>query len=197
MLAVDVMGWGTGAQFEEIVGRRDLESVIGRVMDYVTTRNDTDHRRIAIVGDGAGSSFVARGVARDGRFAAAVCDGGIWDLQEQTFLLNRVLPCNLGFAAPGGNSIVRKLGCPVLVTLGEHGWLVADHVVELFGQLQATHRDISLKIFTGAETAASQGHADNPTLASELIFDWIADRLKQRAVPGRERQLAGSDVTSR
>jgi hypothetical protein len=48
----------------------------------------------------------------------------------------------------------------------------------LFDQLQAAHRDISLKIFSGRETAASQGHADNPTLANEFIFDWIADRLK-------------------
>jgi len=30
----------------------------------------------------------------------------------------------------------------------------------------------------GTETAASQGHADNPTLANEFIFDWIADRLE-------------------
>jgi dienelactone hydrolase len=166
-------------------------------MDYVTSRNDADHHRIAIVGDGAGSSFVARGVALDGRFAAAVCDGGIWDLQERTFLMSRAMPRDPGFAARSGNSIARKLGCPVLVTVGEHGWLVADHVIELFGQLQAAHRDISLKIFTGAETAASQGHADNPTLANELIFDWIADRLKQRIVPSPELQLAGADIRSR
>jgi dienelactone hydrolase len=149
------------------------------VMDYLATRNDTDQRRIAIVGDGAGSSFVARGVALDGRFAAAVCDGGIWNLHEQTFLMNRVLPHDSGFAAWGGSGLTRKLICPVLVTLGEHGWLVADHVAELFDQLQAAHRDISLKIFSGTETAASQGHIDNPTLANEFIFDWVADRLEE------------------
>jgi hypothetical protein len=27
------------------------------------------------------------------------------------------------------------------------------------------------------ETAATQGHVDNPTLANEYIFDWIAARL--------------------
>jgi dienelactone hydrolase len=177
-LVVDLMGSGTGAQFETVAGHPDLETAIGAVMDYLTTRNDTDHRRIAIVGDGAGSSFVARGVALDGRFAAAVCDGGIWDLHEQNFLMNRVLPPHTGFPAWGGSGIARKLICPVLITLGEHGWLVADHVAELFDQLQAAHRDISLKIFSGKETAASQGHADNPTLANEFIFDWIADRLK-------------------
>jgi dienelactone hydrolase len=179
LLAVDLMGPGAGAQFEKVAGRSDLETAIGCVMDYLATRNDADHRRIAIVGDGAGSSFVARGVALDGRFAAAVCDGGIWDLHERTFLMNRVLPGHFGLPAWDGSRMARKFICPVLITLGEHGWLVADHAAELFDQLQATHRDISLKIFSGAETAASQGHADNPTLAAEFIFDWIADRLKE------------------
>ena len=35
-----------------------------------------------------------------------------------------------------------------------------------------------LKVFSSEETAAAQGHADNPTLANEYIFDWIASRLR-------------------
>jgi hypothetical protein len=62
--------------------------------------------------------------------------------------------------------------------MGEHGWLEADHVTNLFHQLKGNYRDITLKIFMGSETAASQGHADNPTLANEFIFDWLADRLR-------------------
>ena len=47
----------------------------------------------------------------------------------------------------------------------------------MVGQLVASGRDITLKVFTGLETAAAQAHADNPTLANEFIFDWIAARL--------------------
>jgi len=36
---------------------------------------------------------------------------------------------------------------------------------------------VTLKIFTSEETAAAQGHADNPTLANEFIFDWVAGHL--------------------
>jgi len=36
---------------------------------------------------------------------------------------------------------------------------------------------VTLKIFTCEETAAAQGHADNPTLANEYIFDWIGAKL--------------------
>ena len=57
------------------------------------------------------------------------------------------------------------------------GWLRAERVQELYDHLKADGRDVTLKIFTNTETAAAQGHADNPTLANEYIFDWIASRL--------------------
>lgn len=178
LLAVDLLGCGTGAEFENVAGRPDLEAAIGCVMDYLLARADVDEHRIAILGDGSGSSFVARGVALDRRFAAAVCDGGIWDLHERAFLMNRIGSLGLSLAATNRRSnIARYIKCPVLITVGEHGWLEKDHVAGLFDQLKASHRDIQLKIFSGAETAAAQGHADNPTLANEYIFDWIADRL--------------------
>ena len=36
LLAVDLLGSGTGVKFDEIVGRPDLESSVGHVMDYLT-----------------------------------------------------------------------------------------------------------------------------------------------------------------
>ena len=89
LLAVDLLGSGTGAQFENIAGRADLETSVSHIMDYLTTRDDLDKTRIAILGDSSGS-FVARGVALDHRFAAAVCDGGLWDLHEREFLAKRI-----------------------------------------------------------------------------------------------------------
>jgi hypothetical protein len=62
--------------------------------------------------------------------------------------------------------------------VGEQGWLDSSVVTDLFERLKAHHPDISLKIFESSETAAAQGHNDNPTLASEFIFDWLADRLE-------------------
>jgi dienelactone hydrolase len=179
LLAVDVLGDEIGVDVEKIVGCRKLESAIRHVMDYLSGRDDVDENRIAILGDGWGSSFVARGIAFDHRFAAAVCDGGIWDLHEQAFLKNRIAP--LGIDRVQGKEIdriVRNIGCPLLVTVGEQGWLQTGRVTELISQLRAVHRDITLKIFESAETAAAHGHMDNPTLANEFIFDWVACRLK-------------------
>jgi dienelactone hydrolase len=144
----------------------------------VLARHDVDEGRIAMLGDGGGSSFAARGIAHDPRFAAAVCDGGIWDMLEQEFLYGHPASGDAP-AAPRSEytGVARTLKCPVLVTLGANGWLEPGMVEKLMRRLKTSQQDITLKIFSGAETASWQGHVDNPSLASEYIFDWIADRL--------------------
>jgi dienelactone hydrolase len=178
LLAVDLLGAGTGPEFEEIVGRSDLETTLGYIMDYLVEREDVDASRIAILADGWGSSFVARGIAFDDRFAAAACDGGIWDLHERAYLAARA-PFQPEFAGPDGDfgRVARNIKCPVLIATGERGWLKAERVRELFSQLKEDGGDVTLKIFAVSETAAMQAHVDNPTLANEYIFDWIASRL--------------------
>ncbi len=177
LLAIDLLGSASETQFEGIVGRRDLESSVSHVMDYLTTRDDVDERRIALVGDGAESSFVARGVRLDNRFAAVVCDGGLWDMHERAFLTDRLRAEGASGRAIETGWCGPRFHCPVLVTLGGQGWLKGDVVAQLFERLKAHHGDMSLKIFDSSETAAAQGHYDNPTLANEFIFDWVADRL--------------------
>jgi dienelactone hydrolase len=178
LLAVDLFGAEPQSEFEQILGRTDLETTIGHIMDYLVERDDVDRERIAILADGWGSSFVARGLALDDRFAAAVCDGGIWDLHERAFLMDRDARLEAGMVRRLGlTRVARNIQCPVLISAGERGWLNAERVRELYDHLKADGRDVTLKIFTSGETAAAQGHADNPTLAHEFIFDWVAARL--------------------
>lgn len=187
LLAVDLMGPDGGLRFGEVVGRPDLETAVGSVLDYLLTRDDVDEARVAIFGDGAASSFVARGIALDDRLAAAVCDGGMWDLLEQNFLKRRMPKQNEMLPPRGYRPLAQAFKCPVLITVGEDGWLEADRVFDLVNQLRSNRQDVSLKIFRRSETASQQGHIDNPSLANEFIFDWIADRLRlvtsDRGVP--------------
>jgi dienelactone hydrolase len=176
LLAVDLLGAGAGTAFDDIVGRSDLETAIAHVMDYLVQRDDIDANRVAILGDGGSSSFVARGIAFDDRFAAAVCDGGIWDLHERSFLHDRVGPSGTVHSL---SRAARNIRCPVLIPAPERGWLKAERVQELYEGLKGGRRDVTLKIFKGEETAAMQGHVDNPTMANEYIFDWIAARLNR------------------
>jgi dienelactone hydrolase len=178
LLAVDLFGAGADPQFEQAVGRSDLETTIGHIMDYLVERHDVDAERIAILADGWGSSFVARGIAFDDRFAAAVCDGGVWDLHERAFLLSRLNLPNANLDSRRAFSKVgRNIKCPVLISTGEQGWLEAERVRDMVDDLKAEGCNMTLKIFSAEETAAAHAHADNPTLANEFIFDWIGARL--------------------
>jgi len=178
LLALDVLGETSDDRLLELAGPANLEAMIGRAFEYLSTRPDVDVRRIAVLADGWGSSFVARGVAHDPRIAAAVCDAGIWDLHERAFLAGRAVGKNANEIPDVlAGRITRNIKCPLLVTIGERGWLKADRVRRIVEQLREKGRDIDLNIFTAAQTAASQGHADNPTLANEFVFDWLASRL--------------------
>ena len=176
LLAVDLLGAGPDTQFDEVVSGSDPETTIGHIMDYLVERPDVDRTRIAILADGWGSSFVARSIVFDDRFAAAVCDGGLWDLHERAFLMGGTR-FETESLHQGLSRVARNIKCPVLISTGERAWLTPDRVRELYDYLKASRRDLTLKIFEDGETAAMQGHADNPTLANEYIFDWISSRL--------------------
>jgi dienelactone hydrolase len=177
LLAVDLFGPDAGSRFDEVVGRRDLETSVGLVMDYLLERDDVDEERIAILSDQMQSSFVARGIAFDDRFAAAVCDGGLWDLNEREFLRERIAPDDGDIiVSPALSRVARNIKCPVLIPARRRGGLEPERVQELVGWMRAGGRDVTLEIFGDGETTA-QGQADNPTLAGEFIFDWIEAQL--------------------
>ena len=183
LLAVDLLGSDNGAQFENVVGRPDLEMAVSYIMEYLTTRDDVDKRRIAILGDGSGS-FVARGVALDHRFAAAVCDGGIWDLQERAFLANHIAPRDAAGipASLTSNGVAPNLKCPVLITIGEHGWLEPERVNVLIEQLKTAQSNITLKIFTGQKRLPRKGTPTTRHLPTNSFLTGLPDRLECNAV---------------
>jgi dienelactone hydrolase len=184
MLALDLLGDQRDDYADALLRRRDLESSIASVMDYLETRSDVDFDRVAIVADGWGSSFVARAVLQEPRLAAAVCDGGLWDLHERSFFASRLAMSDLSIApVPYSPLMASSVDCPVLITLGEDGWLKADRARQIVQTSGVSSSDVMLKVFTAAETGAAQAHADNPSLANEYIFDWLESRLGASSRP--------------
>ncbi|WP_035673875.1 alpha/beta hydrolase family protein, partial [Bradyrhizobium liaoningense] len=59
MLAIDLFGDQRDDFLDALLRRRDLESAIPGVMDYLETRGDVDFARVGIIADGWGSSFVS------------------------------------------------------------------------------------------------------------------------------------------
>jgi hypothetical protein len=174
-LFVDVMGPRGTNRFDDIVGSRDLESAVGSAMDFLAARDDIDEDRIAVLAHEWGSSFVARGIALDQRYAVAVCDGGLWDIQERSFLAQRMASRDASVAASirRASRVARHILCPVLIAVKEQGWLNVDHAAALVEEMRADHSDITLKVFAGG-----RGNVGTDAPTNEFILDWIAGRLR-------------------
>jgi dienelactone hydrolase len=185
LLIVDLPGQGYH-QSNRKLGRGGVEWAISSCVDFLIGRDDVDQGRIAILGLGIGASFATRAAALDHRFAAAVCDGGIWDLQERAFAIGRFgsggRASSIGAAIRqfGTESIARRIKCPILVAQGQHDWLDAGSVANYCSALAGQGVAISLKRF-----AASSAALDNPALGHEDIFDWISNRLGDGGPAGR------------
>ncbi|MBR0800625.1 alpha/beta hydrolase [Bradyrhizobium jicamae] len=179
LLTVDLLGTEMALPPERLEGQK-FEAALSHVLDYLSEKPGVDNTRIAIVADAWSSSLVARAAASDTRFAAAVCDAGIWDTHERSFFHRHAAPQEQTRWIDEPNAISRSIDCPLLVTAGEGGWLLPGALIEFGDQLNNIHRDARLILFRRAETAAMQGHIDNPTLANEVIFDWLEDRLGLR-----------------
>jgi dienelactone hydrolase len=177
LLLVDLPGQGYG-QSDRRLGGRGIEWAISSCVDFLIARDDIDQRRIAIFGLGVGASFATRAAALDQRFAAAVCDGGIWDLQERAFAIGRFgagarsLSVGAMIKQYSADSIARRIKCPILVAQGQHDWLDAGDVAKFCNALKEQGVAIHSKRF-----AASPADIDNPALGQEDIFDWISNRL--------------------
>jgi dienelactone hydrolase len=189
LLVVDLMGPDAGARFHSVVGRPDLETAIGCCVDYIEGRDEIDQDRIAVLGNRPGSSFVARGVAEDHRIAAVVCDGGLWDLLERAMLGGQPQMADHRNMFEGAG-VAARIKCPVLITIGEHDWLPVEEVARVVEQLKGLDRDVTVRVFRSDETAASHGHADNPTLVNEFVFDWLSDRISRPKSSRRGRTLS-------
>ena len=186
LLAVDLLGTGTGVQFEEILQRHKLESAIGRIVDYLARR--------------ASQSSATTGVLRSSRGGLRSMSAWLPPFAMEVSGMRMSVPsCESAPCAACDtdhncetNRLLRSIQCPVLVAVGENGWLESDRVMEFTDQIRAEDRDLTLKIFRQHETAAAQGHLDNPTLANEFIFDWIESRLREV----RPRQVLMADRRS-
>jgi dienelactone hydrolase len=158
-----------------------IEASAGRWVDYLLARGDIDPARIALYGDGLGGSLATRIASRDHRFAAAVCDGGLWERHERMFAMGRIgrdqaaAGERLWMAGVAHSGTMLK--CPSLMTIGQHDYIAVENAIEVHESCKRSGVPLALKVFSTEETGASPGHIDNPTLAKEFVFDWLRRKL--------------------
>jgi hypothetical protein len=174
--------------FDPVSGRHqgsklaDSHVLFSRWLDYLLTRADVDPDRIAIYGDGLGAACATHAAKHDGRFVAAVCDGGLWEAKERAFAVGRmsggeatgvgnplVLPSHVDPRSPANHSWLTLIGQSDFVAVKD-----AEDIRTLNLRSGLNH---DLKVFTDEETASAPGQLDNPTLAKEFAFDWLQRKL--------------------
>jgi acetyl esterase/lipase len=158
-----------------------IEASAGRWVDYLLARGDINPSRIALYGDGLGGSLATRIASRDHRFAAAVCDAGLWERHERIFAIRQVVrdPAATGERVwmAGVTHSGTMLKCPSLMTIGQHDYIAVENAIDVHESSKRSGAPLDLKVFSTEETAASPGHIDNPTLAKEFVFDWLRRKL--------------------
>lgn len=197
-LLCDSPGIGESVAYRGLVNRHDYEVPAGAAFDYLASRSEIDSGRIATVGLSLGGYRVARAVAFDQRFAAAVAWGAIWDFRRtwEGFRDNPrgnvPTPTAHSLAVMGAGSldevweklgdwnltgVADKIRCPFLILHGEHDALVpSEDAQRMYDEAGSSTKQ--LKVFTEAEGGAAHCQNDNRILAHDYISDWLADLLQ-------------------
>lgn len=194
-LLCDSPGIGESVAFRGLVNRHDYEVPAGAAFDYLASRPDIDSTRIVTVGLSLGGYRVARTVAFEKRFAAAVAWGAIWDFQKtwagfrENPRGNVPTPTAHALAVMGAdtldevweklddwnlNGVAERIECPFLILHGEHDALVPNEDARrMYDEAGSSIKE--LRVFTEAEGGAAHCQNDNRILAHDYIGDWLSD----------------------
>jgi dienelactone hydrolase len=198
-LLMDGPGQGAALRREGLITRFDYEVPVGRCVDYLETRADVDLSRIAVSGTSLGGYYAARAACFEHRLAAVISHGAIWDLHE--LMADRDDSYGLAghfkwvFGLPSMaevkeksrqftlNGVLRHMRCPYLIVHGGHDVLGVQGAGKVYDHARESGVDVTLKVLNAEETGAEHCQHDNPTIAQEYMFDWLADRFRidQRA----------------
>lgn len=195
LLLVELPGQGGTLRRQNLVNRYDTEVPVSCCYDYLLTRSDVDHDRIALYGASMGGYYSARAASFEHRFKAAVSDCIIFDanagmtarMMNPDLLIwmhlkwvygadtiEEVSEKSKAFNLRGA---IDKIRCPFLIVHAEHDFIPLETAVEAFDYAKSHGVDVSMKVFMAEETGASHCQVDNPTFGMEYVFDWLAEKL--------------------
>jgi dipeptidyl aminopeptidase/acylaminoacyl peptidase len=173
-----------------------MEVAATACLDYLAGRDDIDAGRVAVAGISMGGYFAPRAAAFEPRLAACVAWGAFHDLLGVAANLTTTgahsappfqIPWVFGIEdqqALGRHAahftldgVAEKITCPLLVIHGaddrqvpvDQAHRTIDHA------LNATRAD--LVVFPTGQWGDQHCQVDNPTLAIDLIADWLQEVL--------------------
>lgn len=152
----------------------NIEVSIGRCVDYLLDRGDVDENRIALFGNNLGAIHASRIASLDHRFAAVVCDGGIWEENTRPLLSSWTFGGRVSGSIYADTrkiprySIARRLKCPFLVTSAEYEFLDLKDVTRLHEFSMKDGAQMDVKFFSVEDAGPPR---------RRFIFDWLAAKI--------------------
>jgi len=205
VLMIDGPGQGGTLRRHKIPTRPDYEVPIGRCIDYLETRKDVDHSRIAVCGSSLGGYYAARAGCYEHRLAAAISHGAIWSIPDlwATATEEHGLADHIKwvFAAESVKEALEKakpftldghlenMKCPYLIVHGGFDVLGVSQASRVHDYAKARGVDVTLRFVSEDETGAEHCQHDNATIGQELMTDWLADRFGIDQVALRKKAL--------
>jgi len=193
VLMVDGPGQGGTLRRHHIPNRYDYEVPVGRMIDYLETRDDVDHARIAVCGSSLGGYYAARAAAFEHRLAAAISHGAIWSVNELwgeadeghglaghikwvfgVGSMSEAFEKGKRFVLDG---VVRTIRCPYLICHGGADVLSVEQATKLYTHAREQGVNVTLDLISATNTGAEHCQHDNPTLGQEHMADWLADQF--------------------
>lgn len=198
-LLVDQPGTGGAIRQRGLFGRHDSEAWAGAAIDYLVQRPDVDPGRIGMMGVSLGGYFAPRAVAFEPRFALCAVWGANYnwgELQKRRLLREGENPVPHywehvqwvfdkssleEFMAWAPNmtleGVVEKITVPFLVTHGEDDRQIPIEFALPQYERAVNSSDREWHLFTVDEGGSAHAGADNESIGTHFIADWVAQRL--------------------
>lgn len=165
--------------------RGQSELFLSCCLEYLSARPDVDATRIAIYGEGLSAVLSTDFALSDGRVAAAVCDGGLWNWARTRasvgWMTRTVDVTDENGVSMRRSRLVRRLKCPVLVVAGGRGVVSVPEAIKLETDCTAEGIDLELAMLRTTQTPV--GELENFVAADECVFGWLDRKLARSLAP--------------
>lgn len=161
--------------------RGQSEMFLACCLDYLSERPEVDATRIGVYGEGLSAALATNLAVSDRRIAAAVCDGGLWNLARTVASvgwMTRITDAmDEDVASAHRLRLLRRLRCPVLVVVGGRSTVSVSEAIKL--KADCTAASIDLELAVAPMTRSPVGEIENFVTSDDCIFGWLEHKLAQ------------------
>ncbi|MBH5391871.1 hypothetical protein [Bradyrhizobium diversitatis] len=174
---------------DEVSSYSRPDVLLSHCLDYLSVQPGIDATRIGVYGEGLSAVLATDFAASDGRIAAAVCDGGLWNwarlLASVGWMTRTAAVADADLVSGHRSRLIRRLKCPVLVVAGGRGFVSESEAIKLKTDCIAWGVDIEL--VTARTTQTPVAEIENFVTSDDCIFGWLARKLAHDSAPNRPR----------